>query len=582
MKPSPKRGQILLLSLIFSAVMLTTLAGLIEYTLQYTAVQRQRLGSEQALRLAEAGIDKAVYELNQNSNYTGESNTALGNGTFTTSISSIDANTKRITSTGYIPSSARPVSSRQVQVNVSINTSVVSFRFGVQVDQGGVTMSNGAKIVGNLFSNGSISGSGTITGDATVAGGTALTADQQWSVQNGGFNLGDSSSHAAVAESFTPSISAPLNKVSLYLKKTSTPSDITIHIVGDSGGAPSASSLTTGTIAASTVTGLYAFADATLSSNPNLVAGQTYWIIASVGANASKYFTWGEDTGSGYSGASAFASSWNAGSWNPISGDLDFKAYLGGNTTSISGITVNGNASAQSLSNCSVGGNAYYQSISSCSVGGTSYPNSTPQSPGSMPISDAQIADWETTAASGGAITGPYSISNSQSLGPKKISGNLTINNGGSLTLTGPIWVDGNISLSNNATVSVASSLGSAGAVIIADSSTNPSTDGTITLSNNVIINGNGSAGSYPMLLSTNTGAHAISLGNNGGSVILYASKGTISLNNNAGANEITGYGLSIGNNATVTYVNGLQNATFSNGPGGSWTVVPGSYAIVQ
>jgi hypothetical protein len=95
-------------------------------------------------------------------------------------------------------------------------------------------------------------------------------------------------------------------------------------------------------------------------------------------------------------------------------------------------------------------------------------------------------------------------------------------------------------------------------------------------------IAGNGTAGSYPMVLSTNSGSNAITMSNNATSVILYASRGTINVANNAAANQITGYALSMSNNTTVNYVNGLQSQSFSNGPGGSWNFVAGTYMIVR
>ena len=166
-----------------------------------SAVQSERfsLASAQARALAEAGIDKAVYELNHTANYSGETNTALGNGVFSVSMASIDGSTKRLTATGYVPNSTNPTATKVIQATVSINSSVVSFRYGVQVGDGGVTMSNNSTINGNIFSNGNVSGSGTITGDATVAVGVDPVANQQWLTQNNASNVGDTSAHAAAA-----------------------------------------------------------------------------------------------------------------------------------------------------------------------------------------------------------------------------------------------------------------------------------------------------------------------------------------------------------------------------------------------
>jgi len=550
------------------------------------ASERTALASAQARSLAEAGIDKAVYELNQNGNYSGETGTALGAGVFTTTIASIDASTKRVTVTASVPDTVHPKAVKTVKATVNINTAVVSFRYGVQVGEGGVSMSNGSIIHGNMFSDGDISGGGTITGDATVAISTSATADQQWTTQNSSFNVGDTTAHVDVAQSFKPSQGATLAKVSLMMKKNGTPGDITVKIVTDNAGKPSSTVLATGVIPASVYTAsVFGFGDTVLDMTPALTANQTYWIIAIMPVDASNYFKWGLNTGGGYAnGAAKYSSNWSAPSptWTSITGDLDFKMYLTDIPTSISGITVQGSAWAYTLSNCSVGGDVSYQTLSNCSVGGTQHAGAAPAAPAPLPISDAQLAEWEDIAASGGTIAGPYTVSGTQTIGPKKINGNLSVTNGATIKLSGPVWVNGNITISNNGTLSVSPSTGTSGAILIADATGNTATKGKVNLTNNANISGNGNENTFPMIISTKTSGTAIELSNNAASVILYAPYGGVEVENGADASQITAYRLELSNNSSVTYDSGLQNSSFSNGPGGSWTVVPGSYAITQ
>lgn len=588
MTPFPYRragGSILLFSLVVSAVVMSVTVAFFNYFGSVVRAERFALASAQAYSLAEAGIDKVVYELNQNANYSGESETALGNGTFSISVASIDSNMKRVTVTASVPNSTNPTATKVVQATIGINSSTASFRYGVQIGVGGVTMNNGSQINGNLFSNGSILGSGTITGDATVAAGTDPIPDQFSTVQNGGFNVGDTSARADVAQSFKPSIGASLAKISLQLKKVGNPNDITIKIVSDNNGKPSKTVLASGTIPASLITTAYGFADVTLDSTPSLTEDQTYWIIAIASVDANNYFIWSLDSGGGYTrGAAKYSSNWNASnpSWSSITGDLGFNVYLSTVATSLSGVTVQGNAWATSLSHCTIGGNASYQTTSTCSVAGTSTSGISPATPIPLPISGAQIANWEAIAATGGTIPGPYSISGIQTLGPKKIDGDLTMSNGSTLILSGPLWINGDFILPNNATISVSSNTGNSGAIIIADATGNTATKGVVDLSNGIAINGNGNANSFPMIISTHTGSEAIEVANNAASVILYAPYGGVEVKNNARANQITAKSLELKNNTAVDYVNGLQNASFSNGLGGSWTVVPGTYAITQ
>lgn len=575
------RGSIMVFALIMSGIIMLVTTSFFGYFGASVHAERYALASAQAEALAEAGMDEAVYQLNQNASYTGENGTTLGSGTFSVSVATINGNTKSVSVTASVPNAANPTATKVVKANVSINSSTVAFRYGVQVGDGGVIMGNGAFITGNLFSSGSVSGGGLIYGDAVVAIDSSTTPDQTWTLQNSGAALGDTAAHTALAQSFKPNQDGTLTKVSLNLKKLGNPSDLAIKIVSDSNGKPSSTVLASGTLPASLVTGSYGLADATLSTSPQLTGSQTYWIVAVATVSSSNYFTWGLDTLVGYSSTAAKSSSnWQSGSWSSLSKSLDFVTYMSGPTTSLSGVWVQGNAYAHTLSSCIIQGNAYYQTLSGCTVSGTKFPGSPDQSPAAMPISDAQIAGWEQQASAGGVIQGAYAPSGNVTLGPKEVNGDLTIQNGATLTLSGPVWVNGNISISNNATLTVAPSLGNSGAILIADATGNTASKGKVSISNNVTISGNGSAGSYPMIISTNTSSDAVDLSNNANSVILYAPYGTVSVSNGAHVSAVTAYQLSINNLASVTYSQGLQNANFSNGPGGSWAVVPGTYVI--
>lgn len=581
------RGYILLTSLVFTAILAMISAGLISYTTGYARSEKKVVADAQALALAEAGIEKAISQLNVSAGYSGETNTALGGGTFTVSVASIDSNNKRITSTGYIPNSTSPKAVRAVKVTANIDTSLVAFRYGVHSGQGGVNMNNGSQINGSLFSNGNVTGSGTVTGDATVASNASPILEQEWTTQDGTTSVGDISSRSDIAESFTSATSTALNKISLYLRKVGSPSDIAIKIVSDNAGSPSKTVLASGTLLASQVTGTLNFIEALLSPSVTLAVGTKYWIIADAGVNATNYFAWGADTAQGYSGGTGKSSSnWNAASpiWTALNQDLDFRTWTGGLSRSLSGITVQGNAWAHDLTSCTVGGNAKYQTITSCSVSGSSTFTTPDADQAPFPISDAQIYEWEDLATNGGTLAGPYTVANgaTQTLGPKKINGDLIVSTNATLKISGPLWVKGDVSFANNASFIVDASTGNSGAILIAHDPAATSTKGIVTFSNNFTAAGNGNANSYPMIISMSSSASALNLLNNAASVILYVPYGTITLSNNAGASEITAYQIQMNNNAIISYVSGLQNSSFSNGPGGSWAVVPGSYVITQ
>lgn len=580
----PARGSILLFALIMSGIIMLVTTAFFGYFGSSVRAERYALAQAQAQALAEAGVDEAVYRLNQDASYTGESGTALGNGVFSVSVVSVNGTTKTVTATASVPNATAPTATKVVRANVAINASTVSFRYGVQTGEGGAHLNNNSKINGNLFSNGNVSGSGTITGDATVAMGKSDTPDQSWSVRDSGFSVGDTAAHADVAQSFAPSTTGTLARLTLNLKKTGAPGDLALRIVTDNSGKPSKSVVGSGTLSAALVTSSYGFADVTLASTPVLTAGRRYWAIAIASADAGNYFTWGLDTAAGYqNGSAAYSSNWSAPNpaWASIGGDLDFAMYENA-TTTLSGVTVLGNASASVLSSCTVGGDAYFELLSSCSVSGALHPGTAPPAPVPFPISDAQIADWEAIAAAGGVVSGPYTVSGNVTLGPKKINGDLSFSNGSTLTLAGPVWVNGNVDIANGATVTVSPSTGNSGAILIADATGNTAAKGQVDVGNNAAITGNGSSNSFPMIISTNTGSEAIRISNSAAGAILYAPKGTAEINNTASVNQVTARLLQLDNNATITYQSGLQNASFSNGPGGSWAFVPGTYAIVR
>jgi hypothetical protein len=210
------RGQLVLLALVFFAVFLTIVSGLVTQVVTYARSERATVAAEQAIMLAEAGIDKAAYQLNADSTYSGESNTALGAGTYTITVTNIDGASKWVSATGYVPNSTSPTAKRTVKVKVVKNANYVTFRYGTQAGQGGIIFANNSALEGNLYSNGNIVGSNGayITGDTFVAnpsgGGTgSITSMCIGGVSSGGACLvsggvtGQAEAHTVTGTSVT-------------------------------------------------------------------------------------------------------------------------------------------------------------------------------------------------------------------------------------------------------------------------------------------------------------------------------------------------------------------------------------------
>lgn len=273
----------------------------------------------------------------------------------------------------------------------------------------------------------------------------------------------------------------------------------------------------------------------------------------------------------------------------PIIGSSNVKIYgdviSAGPTGSITDIKADsleggGNAWAVSLDECEIDGDAHYTNIDNCSVGGNHYTPEDPIATQNMPITQEQINEWNSDALLGGEIAG-YALggNDEDSLGPKKITGDMSLTSNAKLTITGTLWVTGNVTLDSNVVLQLDSGYGPFSGVIVVD--------GKISIDSNVIFCGseglkkdgecNPSAGSYLMILSTNSSVDpadpAIYSTSNTETAILYASNGFITLSSNAGIREATGYGVSMDSNAEVSYETGLADARFSSGPGGSWNV---------
>lgn len=167
-------GQILILGIAFMAVVLILSASLFSRVSHFIGFSATSVSREQAANLAEAAIDKALWQLNQTAGaYTGETNTQLGSvGTFSISIANKSANVKTITATGYVPKSINPTATRIIKVDAVIDTTQIAFRYAVQVGSGGLSMANSSIINGSVYTNGNITGSGSsiINGDAYAVG----------------------------------------------------------------------------------------------------------------------------------------------------------------------------------------------------------------------------------------------------------------------------------------------------------------------------------------------------------------------------------------------------------------------------
>lgn len=230
--------------------------------------------------------------------------------------------------------------------------------------------------------------------------------------------------------------------------------------------------------------------------------------------------------------------------------------------TEIINSTIGGNATADTLSNCTVGQNVFYNTLTNCTIGGqqntpiTAPANLTPLD---FPISSSQMTLWQEDASTGGVIDGDYSISANTTLGPKKITGDLIINNGITLNITGTIWVLGKLIANNSSVIKLDASYGVNSGIVLVD--------GPVDFGNNVTFSGSGMARSYVMIISRAVSPQeAFNLGNGVSGAILYAPYGDVDVGNNIEVKEVSAYKLKLGNNSVLRYESGLKDIRFSGG----------------
>lgn len=567
-------GAAMLISIVFFLfISLSIISGLVSPSIREFKNANVNLNSKKSFFLAESGSEDAFYRILKSKPISDSEIITLDSNEVTTVITTVGGDEKQILSLG-------DVFNYQRQTGITLSSGAgVSFNYGVQVGQGGIDLTGSGTVNGNIYANGPITGdsSAIITGTAISANSPSLVADQTNGAGIPAYNVSfaNASSTQDIAQSFKVAAESPLNKIQLYIKKVSTPSNATVKIVNDNNGNPGTTIFATGTLSASSVTTSYGWIDVTFTSNPVLNVGATYWLVVDAGTSNTKYYIIGASNGGYSNGLGKIGQV--GGTWNnttPSGLDYYFSIYLGGFNGLIQGNslsqwnqlhigTVSGSAQAHTVNYTNATGNIY------CQVGTGNNKACTPQTDPTyiaFPVSDANIAEWKSDAEAGGVSVGDYSVGwAGGTLGPKKIVGNLTVSGGGILTVTGTLWVTGNIVLNGGGEIKLASSYGLNDGVII--------TDGTVVISGGGHATGSGTAGSYIMMLSTNSGSSAITISGGAGAVIVYAPTGTINISGGASLKEATGYKMLISGGSSITYESGLTNNNFSTGPSGSWIV---------
>lgn len=575
--PADEAGQTLLFVIIITTAVLFSVLVLIGGAQLYFQSSNASVMDEKALNLAEAGVDKAIVAINKNENYSGE-DSQFGDGEFSVSVTSKDANTKLIESKGFIPSQDHPKAKKQVKIQ-AIKGLNIPFLYGIQAGAGGLTTSNQVDIKGNIYSNNSITfgDSNITTGNVWVAGGASLTVDQQTDCDGGNcsdFIFGktvNGDEKLDVAQKFKAGSTSALSKVSLKLKKVGSPGNIWLRILADNNGPDKNHVLSSTLLQASTVGSEYSFVDVNIQPI-NLTADISYWLMLDTSNDSSNYWVWQEDLAGSYSrGNPAWSPDWSGTTWTNLSSDLSFKTYIGSGETFVRGgssVTVSGNVYANTIDHLTIQGDAFYKIITQSTVSGSSHPDSTDPLAKVLPISEQNISDWKTQAEAVGISSGD--ITSCQNLSGK-IDGNIILEDGCNIEVTAPVWITGDVVLGNNNNLTLQGDV--SGVLII---------DGKLSLlSSNKF---SGGEGNFLVIVSTNTSKDsedpAVFFASSGNSAdVVVAEDGLINAGNSS-FKQLTGWGIANLDGMHLNYAAGLASTIFTGSNTSSYSLIKGTYQV--
>ena len=585
MNKNTKGAALIMLVLFITFTSIVVISGIVGVLIREFKSAEKILISSDVYYAAESGNEDAYYRLKEGLSFSSTQTLVLDEATATTTITNIGAGNWEI-----VAQASKSLLIRKIQTDVSTTVTNADFPYGAQVGEGGIVMDNVSEIKGDsgadcdVFSNGSVVGSlgATITGNITISTGINEDAVERSIICVADQIMAQSNPEIDFAQSFVASSTLKLAKISMYIKKNAGPIDQVINIVADNAGSPDTVVLAQGTLTTSLVGTTYAWIDVVFPTPATLTAGNTYWIVFDDnGPHAFKYYTWCNDTAAGYAnGEIQYSKDWNSDPWVGVTGDLAFKLFWGEGLSEVRDIDVSNTVKANTITNSTIGGDAYYQTISGSTVTGTSYPGSADPPVVPMPLSDANIESWRTSAAAGGVISGdcPGDPSCSLSMGPVKIDGDLTIPINDTFTITGIVYVTGNFYPENGTTIVCDVSFGDQSCILLVD--------GNIDVSNNAIFSGSGNPKSFLLALSTvedcNGGTQevwcgpqnsAIYVANNATGVIFYATNSKVHLNNGVNVTTVVGHKLHLANGAIITYDTDVSDLNFSSGPDGGWVV---------
>jgi Tfp pilus assembly protein PilX len=139
------------LTILILIILLAIGLSLTFLTLGEEKMVRNLIQSRQAYYTAEAGIEDALLKLRKNLNWSSPYTLKVNESSATIEISDLVGGSRTITSQGNTKERLR-----KIQIVYQIETDEIAFYYGAQIGDGGMEMGNNSRVLGNVFSNGSV------------------------------------------------------------------------------------------------------------------------------------------------------------------------------------------------------------------------------------------------------------------------------------------------------------------------------------------------------------------------------------------------------------------------------------------
>ncbi len=154
----------LIMSIFVIVAMISIGSALSNMIISQHQISNALIKSLQSDTAAEGGIEDGLLRLRQTLPYLSPYGFGLASSTVQVTITSGIGSAMRIVSQADTQNIIK-----KIEAVYELNADKVSFFFGAQAGDGGVSMANGSRVKGNIFSNGSIVGSGSVDNNVVVA-----------------------------------------------------------------------------------------------------------------------------------------------------------------------------------------------------------------------------------------------------------------------------------------------------------------------------------------------------------------------------------------------------------------------------